>query len=217
MLRGAMTMLFEIPLLESEKIGREGYLLSFAKTGEFKAGQTVGVTLDPSVVPRLYSIASGETDPLMRILFNVQSAGELTPKLAQTKPGERLYVTAPQGTFVHDANDSWFIAAGTGIAPFLSMVRSGIRPLRLLHGARTTRDLYFYDELRFLEGYVCCVTRDSTSGPPMRLTRYLAEQPFLPPNVKYYLCGHPEMVVDVRALLLQKGVLFENIAAEIYF
>ena len=39
----------------------------------------------------------------------------------------------------------------------------------------------------------------------------------LPKQIKYYLCGNPEMVVEVRDIILGKGVDFENIIAEIYF
>jgi ferredoxin--NADP+ reductase len=37
------------------------------------------------------------------------------------------------------------------------------------------------------------------------------------PDVKYYLCGKALMVVEVRDLLIEKGVDYANIIAEIYF
>jgi ferredoxin--NADP+ reductase len=39
----------------------------------------------------------------------------------------------------------------------------------------------------------------------------------LPLNYKYYLCGSAEMVVDVRDILIAKGIPYEQIFAEIYF
>jgi ferredoxin--NADP+ reductase len=37
------------------------------------------------------------------------------------------------------------------------------------------------------------------------------------PKVKYFICGQALMVVEIRDLLIQKGIPFENIMAEIYF
>ena len=50
-----------------------------------------------------------------------------------------------------------------------------------------------------------------------RLTQWLREQPFLHTDFKYYLCGSPEMVVDVRDLLISAGVPFQQIISETYF
>ena len=50
-----------------------------------------------------------------------------------------------------------------------------------------------------------------------RLTNWLKEQKELPLDIKYYLCGNPEMVVEVRDILVSKGISFNNIISEIYF
>jgi ferredoxin--NADP+ reductase len=50
-----------------------------------------------------------------------------------------------------------------------------------------------------------------------RVTQYLQEQARLDPNLKYYLCGSAEMVVEARDILISKGIPFEHIISEIYF
>ncbi len=39
----------------------------------------------------------------------------------------------------------------------------------------------------------------------------------LPLNEKYYLCGNPLMVNEVRDLLIERGIPFDNILSEIFF
>ncbi|MFO7829536.1 MAG: hypothetical protein R6V23_12995 [Bacteroidales bacterium] len=66
--------------------------------------------------------------------------------------------------------------------------------------------------------YTRFATRDS--GPDIqsgRLTHWLEKQPALQNDIKYYLCGSANMVVDVRDILVGKGIPFENIVSEIYF
>ena len=88
-----------------------------------------------------------------------------------------------------------WIANGTGLAPFLSMARAGLSAgKKLLHGARASEDFYFADELAaFLE---------SESWDPA---------------LSYELCGSASMVVEVRDLLIEKGIPHRSIVSEVYF
>jgi ferredoxin-NADP reductase len=66
--------------------------------------------------------------------------------------------------------------------------------------------------------YVPSCTREAVEGIYHgRVLKYLSELEQLDPLVKYYLCGSAEMVVDVRDLLIERGVPFENVVAEIFF
>ena len=99
--------------------------------------------------------------------------------------------------------------------------RSGISENKtLIHGVHNLNQFYFEDELEWEMGtrYVrCCAHEQSCNVFPGRVTRYLEEINDLPPNINYYLCGKALMVVEVRDLLIAKGVLYQNILAEIYF
>ena len=112
------------------------------------------------------------------------------------------------------------IATGTGLAPFYAMYRSGMSENKtLIHGVRHLNQFYFEDELEWSLGknYVrCCSQEQSCDVFPGRVTNYLdGLQEF--PDVKYYLCGKALMVVEVRDMLIEKGVDYGNIIAEIYF
>lgn len=100
------------------------------------------------------------------------------------------------------------------------MLRSGLSEnKKLIHGVRYLNQFYFEDELEWAlgENYIrCCTKENSCDTFPGRVNQYLANIDQFPP-VNYYLCGSAIMVVDVRDLLIEKGVPFSNIFAEIYF
>lgn len=201
-----------------EVIAEQVFLLHFKRDFYFVAGQIIGLTNDEDLQPRLYSICSGPTDADVAILFNVKNDGELPPPLALVKPGDALWITPPQGKFISHNEPAWWIATGTGIAPFYSMYRNGFKPLKLIQGGRRPDDFYFQEEFSELDDYVRCSSQEQLSGLYSgRLTHYLKEQDALPTNINYYLCGSAEMVVDVRNLLIACHVPFDRIITEIYF
>ena len=63
----------------------------------------------------------------------------------------------------------------------------------------------------------CCSGENNESVYAGRVSSYLEEQTDLDPELKYYLCGSAEMVVETRDILIGKGVPFGQIISEIYF
>lgn len=204
-----------------EEIGNEVYTLKFERKHEFLSGQVVAITTDLSIPPRLYSICSGNQEDEMAILFNVKHDGLLSPLLAQQKAGANLHVSAPFGAFLGDEEPAWWIASGTGVAPYRSMLRSGLAGnKKLIHGGRTRDAFYFDNEMlpALGENYIRCCSQET--GPGLydgRLTKWIREQKIEKTGMKYYLCGSAEMVVEVRDILIGKGVDIDDIMAEIYF
>lgn len=197
------------------------FTLEFERKFDFIPGQVVAVALNHHDDPRLYSIASSHKKDSMRILFDVFPQGLLTPSLSMLKQGDELLVSEPFGRFTPSGKEEWWIATGTGIAPFVSMVESGLDiPKKLLHGSRTLAHFLFQDIFKEHLGgnYLRFCTKEKGDGViEGRLTNWLKEQVELPKDVNFFLCGNPEMVVEVRDIILSKGVAFENIMAEIYF
>lgn len=193
------------------------FLLKLNREFDFTPGQVIGLTTDKNIPVRLYSIASGMHDQEIAILYTLKQEGELTPNLSKLQAGDTIYYTPPHGEFIFTA-PAWFIATGTGIAPFHSMIQSGLKPKKLIQGARTRNEIYFEQDLNPLPNYIKCCSQDSGEGIYKgRLTHYLKALTDFPPAINYYICGSAEMVVDVRNLLISKGVPFNKIITEIYF
>jgi ferredoxin--NADP+ reductase len=213
--------LHEVVITQNQEISPGVHLISWLRTESFIPGQVVKITLDQNLPPRIYSICSGNGDPEISVLFNIKEDGMLTPRLAGVIPGMKILTSKPYGSFQDGKKPSWWIATGTGIAPFYSMFRSGNSDNKtLIHGVRQLNQFYFEDELEWAMGdrYIrCCSGEKSCDVYPGRVTQYMSEIKNLPTDINYYLCGKALMVVEVRDLLISRGVSYENILAEIYF
>lgn len=187
----------------------------------FRPGQHISVSIKGDYQTREYSIYSGNNDEALEILVKEVEGGYFSPKLKGLKPGDYLEVHGPFGKFglvqkKLDTHKHVFIASGTGIAPFHSMVRSvpGL-DYQLVHGVRYPTEAYerdHYDE----ERYVLCTTRDPENNFHGRVTDYLRQTDFKP-ETAFYLCGNSDMIFDAMEILKEKGFQREDITVEVYF
>ena len=210
-----------IPIAWNKSISPNVYELAFKRFFTFTPGKVVGISINEQIAPRLYSISSSVNDEYIRIIYDVKPSGLLTPKLAKLTKGVAILVSEPLGELEPVEGNAWFIASGTGIAPFLSMLRSGVSQNKtLIHGGRFLDSFYFSDEIldfQLNEYTKCCSQGTSEFTYNGRLTNYIRNKTQLPPDTRFLLCGSPEMVVETRDILIEKGVPFNKIIAEIYF
>jgi len=213
--------LFRNKVLAIDAVAKGKFILRFKKQFNLQAGHVVAVAVDQSHDPRIYSVCSGEQDPYLHILFDLKEDGLLTPQLSKLKTGDTFYVSKPYGSFMPDAEaPMWWIATGTGIAPFYAMMRSGFKAEMLIHGSRCGSHFYFEKEFKqaLKENYLRCNSGTDSIGDYFgRVTSFLENHDQLPTNNKYYLCGRALMVVEVRDLLISKGIPYSNIVSEIFF
>jgi ferredoxin--NADP+ reductase len=90
---------------------------------------------------------------------------------------------------------------------------------KLIHGVRYLNQFYFEDELEALldKNYIRCCSRESSCNVYQgRVTDYLKTIENFP-TTSYFVCGQALMVVEVRDLLIENGIPFEDIFAEIFF
>jgi len=128
----------------------------------FRAGQYVNVMVNVQGVrtSRPYSISSAPLAERMELTVRDKTGGFVAPYLFnELKVGDLLETTGPAGHFYHepliDGENLVFLAGGSGITPFMSMIRDTVhrqRPLRikLLYGSRTPEDVIFRAELENL-------------------------------------------------------------------
>lgn len=187
------------------------------------------------LVLRAYSIASAgyETDEL-EFYVSVVSNGALTPRLVTLQPGDRLHLGEKiRGHFTLDSVPSGhkhvvLAATGTGLAPYLSMMRQHRRnpyPYRFLivHGAPVQWELGYrqemslYAEMLSQVTYVPMVSRPHLdphwSGAKGRITRLFHDGtlthhydiPLDPETTSVFLCGNPDMEREITGILLPLG------------
>lgn len=171
---------------------------------------------------REYSIYSGVTDTALEVLVKEIDDGDVSKELKNVKPGDEVEMQGPLGfftveeEFLTDHSPFLFVASGTGISPFHSMVKSikGI-DYQVLHGIRYVDDAYEkgdYDPHR----YISCTSRDDKGNFHGRVTEYINQHEF-DPNTHCYLCGNFEMIRDTMDLLEAKGISRDHLHAEVYF
>lgn len=211
-------------VLSNRELGPAVHLLRFERDRDaFVPGQIVAVRVGPVVEPRLYSLVNAEKAAAFEILFEVRPEGALTPCLRDCVAGSMLEVSSPLGGFTDRPGPAWWIAGGTGIAPFWSMVRSGQGAQKtLLHAASATNGFYGAEDFAARQGlrYIRCCSRATGEDPdifPGRVTQWLKEHPAPPQGCPVMICGSAGFVVAVRETLLNRGIAPENLQAEIYF
>jgi ferredoxin/flavodoxin---NADP+ reductase len=213
--------LFQTHVISHRKTGTSGHLLRIPMLFDFRPGQVVGLGLKDIYPPRIYSIAGSDHKTYVEFLFDERPGGLLSPKLSQLNDGDDILITKPFGTFFGNREPAWWIAGGTGVAPFKSMLDAGLYQQKtLIHGVRESDNFYFADDFSHTLGadYIRCCSGSKEDGCFYgRVTTYLEQLTELPSGVKFFLCGSAEMVVDTRDVLIAKGVAFERIVAEIYF
>jgi ferredoxin/flavodoxin---NADP+ reductase len=198
----------------------------------FEAGQFVRIALDidGERVARPFSFVNPPQAPAHEFYGIVVPEGPLSPRLAALRAGERLFVAGnPAGFLVlselPDARTLWLVSTGTGIAPFLSILRTEAAWGRfgnvvLVHAVRHAKELVYQElihEFRQKEQfrYVSFVSREAAPGSlggripaAVRDGRLEAAAGLAlsADTSQIMLCGNPDMLKDTTAALIERGM-----------
>jgi len=218
-------------------------LFSFKTTRDtgfrFKNGHFTMIGLDKDGRPllRAYSIASANYEDELEFFSIKVPNGPLTSRLQHLRVGDKVYVSRkPTGTLVLDnllpGKHLYLISTGTGLAPFLSIIKDPETYERfdrviLTHGVRRVDELayremitehlptneFFGDLVREKLVYYPTVTREEFENRGrltdlMRSGKLYSDLGMPPPNVdddRFMLCGSPSLLKDMCAILDGSG------------
>lgn len=165
----------------------------------------VGLQVDGKPLLRAYSIASPNYDDYLEFFSIKVQHGPLTSRLQRIRPGDEVLVSRkPTGTLViHDLRPGkhlYLLATGTGLAPFMSLVRDPsvyerFEKVVLVHGVRSVDDLAYRSYLE------------------EELPRHEILGPWIREQFIYYPTATREPFVNNGRLteLIETGKLFEDI------
>jgi ferredoxin--NADP+ reductase len=183
------------------------------------------------LIKRAYSIGSSPSNrETLEFYIAVVKDGALSSRLSLLKEGDRVFA-APKitGTFTLDhvpANENlYLLATGTGLAPFLSMIRtestwSEGRSICIVHGVRYPADLGYRSELEMFVKerpnfrYVPIVSRagDEWDGARGHIQSLFDSGKLALDAAKdhVFLCGNPAMINDMESRLAALGYSEHN-------
>jgi len=194
----------------------------------FQAGQFVRIALDidGQRVARAFSFVNPPDDPLLEFYGVTVPQGLLSPRLARLKAGDELQVAPNPAGFltlaeVPDVETLWLISTGTGLAPYLSILRTPapwqrFRNVVVVHAVRHARELVYRDVISATPAKsVSFVSREAAPGSLAgRIPAAIADGrleaaagvALTAANSHVMLCGNPQMLKDVQAALALRGM-----------
>ena len=205
-----------------------------AAVGPFEAGQFTKLALgiDGEMVARPYSFVNPPREQPCEFYYVVVPGGPLTPRLARLEPMDVVFLAPNPSGFlvlseVPDADTLWMISTGTGIGPFLSILRtdtpwSRYRHCVLVHAVRHADELVYRDTLdaiaaqrgdrfrmvRFVSRAVhpgALAGRVPAAIADGRLER-AAGLELSAATSQVMLCGNPDAVADTTEALKARGM-----------
>lgn len=164
-----------------------------------------------------FTICSSNKDNFLEFIIK-EYPGGITEEIHNLKEGDKIIIDVPKEDFKYKGKGV-FIAAGTGVNPFLSILRhlreeKNTEENKLILSDKTVDDVYLKKELKNMldDGLILVFTKQKVRG--CHYGRIDAE--FLKEQVKdfnqyFYLCGPKIFVLQIKKMLLGFGVDGERV------
>ena len=200
----------------------------------FEAGQfaKLALAVGDEMVARPYSFVNAPDERPHEFYYVTLPEGPLTQKLCKLGAGDRIYLAPRPAGFlalseVPDGQNLWMISTGTGIGPFLSILRTEapwrrFKQVVLVHAVRRAQELThreIVEQLMRKHGEqmrtVSFVSRETAAGAlPGRVPAALEEGRLeaetgvvlSAATSQVMICGNPAMVIDTSAVLARRGM-----------
>ena len=205
-----------------------------AEIAAFEAGQfaKLALAVDAEMVARPYSFVNAPKERPYEFYYVTLPDGPLTQRLCRLESGDALWLAPRPSGFlvlseVPDVANLWLVATGTGIGPFLSILKTEtpwqrFRQVVLVHAVRHADELTYRETIDALLArhgermrMVSFVSRENKAGAlhgrvPAAIEdgrlEAAAGVPLSAAESHVMICGNPEMVTDTSAALARRGM-----------
>lgn len=206
----------------------------------FAAGQyaRLGLPSGDGMLWRAYSLVSAPHEDYVEYYGVLVPGGAFTSILKDIEPGATIWTDRQSFGFMTperfvDGEDLWMLATGTGLGPFVSILRDQLvwkkfRRLVVVHCVKRAAEFGYREQLLDMTKSACssndanlkiiqCVTREAPTEPGQltgRITTLLnsgqleqeADLPISVESSRIMLCGNPAMIEETRTILHQRGM-----------
>jgi ferredoxin-NADP reductase len=207
-----------VKVIESNFINHDvkRFLVEKPEGFDFIPGQAVNISInDPEWKNELRPFTFTNQKETNNLEFIVKIYNEhkgVTNKLAGINKGDELILHDVFGA-IHYEKTGIFIAAGTGITPFLAIFRdlykaNKLRGNKLIFVNKTSLDIIAYEELNrmFKEDIMHVLTREGVVGfKGRRIDRNFLIENIVDFNQHFYVCGPSDFVEDILRILKDLG------------
>ena len=182
-----------------------------------------------------FSIASS-AEKANSINLSIKNLGPFTAKIQSLKPGDKVFVDGPYGSFSIDrypeAKNFVFIPGGIGVTPIMSMLRTMAdrndqRPVKLFYNNQTWEAVTFREEVKELQKKLNIEVIYTIEKPPQdwqgesgflnaEIIQKHTPQDWMNEGTEVFLCGPTPMMNAVEKALLKAGFKENKIHSERY-
>ncbi len=219
-----MEYIVKILKIESLTPNIKRFKIEKPKNYNFISGQHTLVSVNKFELKdkkRPFSFSSSEKEDFLEFIIKIYEDGKFTQQLNNLKQSDELIIGEPKGKISYKGNGT-FIAAGTGIAPFISIIKSLNKTEHknnlLIYSNGAKNKIILEEELKklFNKNTIFVLSREKKTGYEYGHI----DKDFLKKNIKdfnqnFYLCGPFKLVSELKKILIEFGVKENKIVSEI--
>jgi len=207
--------------------GSANFILRVEKKNiTFNPGQFFSIGVPEIPINREYSVSSGIKDDYLDFLIREISDGILSSKLKKLKMNDNIKILGPYGEFYlkeFNINKKYnFFASGSGLAPFLSIIRS-FKNLKfnIFHGVRLSEDIYTLGKLNNYNVFISKYSGEKNDFIKIYNGRITSNFEIIKKHISlddlFFICGNSFMVNDIYDYLKKNDIKANNIYSELFF